>query len=172
MKNFTEAQLRELAFERLASVLHGFWEEQRDTWNRNGKINIALSTRIFETLIYNRYICKGKSEALRNAQASGGSVKGEREHLVPCVVLRNESFQMFAEGKSLNEVATMLKQYLCIAYVTVEERKRVDREYKDEMPDQQWRTNNLPETARLDAVQIKITSCAKLNNCSPSKNCL
>lgn len=170
MKNFTDDEKRTRAFERIATVLHGFWEEQQ--YDRKNGIGIRLNTRIFETLIYDCYICKGKSQDLRNAQKNGQRPKTHREHLVPCKALRNESFLMFDEGEKIPDVAKMLDKYLCISYITDDERKKLDKTYQDKMPCNDWRRSNLPETLRLVKCGITINPCTDRKNCSSSKNCL
>ena len=73
MSDFNKQELRARAFQRIAFVLHHYWEEQKNAPDRAARVH----SRIFDTLIYDGYINIGTS-------VKGGD---HREHLVPCAYL-------------------------------------------------------------------------------------
>ena len=105
------------------------------------------STRIFDTLVFDHFIYVGKSK-------NGG---GHREHLVPCVYLRDLAFEMFWAGKTVQDVADMIGRLLRVAQITPEERKRVDFELKlkTKMPEG-WHPETGSVFARLEAGRIQL----------------
>lgn len=117
---YTYEDLRSRAFERVAHALYSFWEEQRYKKPRAARVH----SRIFEPLIYNEYIELNK----KTSERSYG------EHVVPCAYIRNYAFEMFWDGKRTEDVASMIGRLLRIAYITPEERKRVDAVHVSTMP--------------------------------------
>ena len=53
-----------------------------------------------------------------------------REHVVPCVYLRDEALKRIARGDSDEQVTEMLHRYLVIVKITRQEQKRLDRSKK------------------------------------------
>jgi hypothetical protein len=51
-----------------------------------------------------------------------------REHVVPCVLVHNEAYEMTKAGASMAEVAQMIKQHLAIVLITNEEAELLDYE--------------------------------------------
>jgi len=75
-----------------------------------------------------------------------------REHLVPCVMLKDRAVEMFQNGCTVPEVAQMLKENLAILVITQEEAKLVDSKYQVSMPEGwQWGDTVF---ARLDAMGV------------------
>jgi hypothetical protein len=58
-----------------------------------------------------------------------------REHLVPCVMLKDRAVEMFQEGATVPQVAQMLKANLAILIITQDEAKLVDSKYQTTMPE-------------------------------------
>jgi hypothetical protein len=84
-----------------------------------------------------------------------------REHVVPCVYLRDEVLQRFDRGNSDEEVADFLRSYLVIVKITKQEQKRLDRSekngglgLKDSMP-KDWQLNTGCIFQRLHDAEIK-----------------
>ena len=136
MKEYSDDELKSRSNTRIASVLFGYWEERR-----------GAHTRLFDTLMSDYLICIGES--------INGT--GHREHLVPCVYLRNHAYSMFDQGASIDDVAIMLNRLLAIAYITKQEAKLLDHKHglKTKMPEE-WCPKTGDITARLDYVGIKI----------------
>lgn len=75
-----------------------------------------------------------------------------REHLVPCVMIKDRAVEMFQEGATVPQVAQMIKENLAIVVITQEEQKLVDADYQVAMP-AGWGWGD-SVFARLDAVGI------------------
>ncbi len=145
MAQFTEKELRKRAFERAAWVLRHFWEEQKEDFERG--VKPSVHTRLFDTLIHHSLIYHGESEA--------GT--GHKEHLVPCVLLRDQAFSMYHQGKTTEEVAAMLERFLRVAHISPEEAKRLDHELKLKvtMP-ADWNFENGSVSRRLEEARIML----------------
>jgi hypothetical protein len=145
MSRYTPAELRQRSFERAAWVLKHFWEEQQDDVNNDARVH----TRLFDTLVPDCHIEIGKSK-------NGG---GHKEHLVPCVMLRDRAFAMYRSGKTEKDVAEMLGQFLRIAHITSAEAHELDhvRRLKTRMPDG-WDFETGSVMARLEAGKIELTT--------------
>lgn len=119
MSRFSEEQLRQRKYERVAWVIRHIWEELQDDPKRESKMH----SRLFEVLIGDP-VHFGKS-------IKGG---GHTEHLVPCALLRDRAFQMYWEGKDINrdisavekDVAKMLEKFLAIADIHPTEAELLD----------------------------------------------
>ena len=151
MIQFNDEQLRERSFQRVATVLHHFWEEQQHVEPRAARVH----SRIFDTLVSDRHIYEGTSQ--------NGS--GHREHLVPCAYLRDLAFQMFWQGKNIADVAKMIGRLLRVASITREEARKIDFELrlKIAMP-AGWDPENGSVFARIEAggvvlVKNPLASC-------------
>lgn len=139
--SFTYDELRKRAFERAANALHSFWEEQKDVQPRSAKVH----SRIFERLIHNKYIELNKKTKDRK----------HPEHVVPCAYIRNLAFQMFWDGKTPKDVADMIERLLHIAYITNEDKDKVDAIHKDTMPDD-WNPETDSILRRLEDAGVKV----------------
>ena len=148
MKKFTPQQLRQRAFVRAAWVLQHYWEEQQHDIKRDGSREDArVHSRLFDSLIYEKYVVAGTS-------TKGG---GYKEHLVPCAMLRNRAFEMYWDGKNVEEVASMLEQFLQIAHITPEEAERIDyhHKWKTTMPTG-WNFETGSVMARLTGANVEL----------------
>jgi hypothetical protein len=141
MAQFTLEQLRQRAFLRVSSVLHGFWEEQQHLNLGRGSVH----SRLFDTLVLDAYITLPKSK----------KGHGHKEHVVPCAYLRDHSFRMFTAGKSIDDVALMIGRLLRIAYITREEALEIDVRWKTTMPPD-WDPEAGSILARLDAAGVEL----------------
>lgn len=52
---------------------------------------------------------------------------GHREHVVPCVYLREKCLDLFAEGATIEQVAQFLRRYVVIVDITKDEQGCLDR---------------------------------------------
>ena len=141
MSEYNLEQLKERSFHRVALVLHHFWEEQQFVVPRTASVH----TRIFDTLVHDSYIYLGKSK-------NGASY---REHLVPCVYLRDLSFEMYWSGSTVQDVAKMIGRLLRVAKISPEEARRMDVELglKTKMP-HGWHPESGSVLARLEKAGI------------------
>jgi hypothetical protein len=117
---FSYEDLRKRAFKRAATALFSFWEEQKDNHPREA----AVHSRIFETLIYENYIELNQKHSDRKY----------REHVVPCAYIRDLAFDMFWEGKNIDDVASMIERLLRIVYITNEQAEKLNAVHKSTMP--------------------------------------
>lgn len=97
----TQAEKKHRAIKRLAQIFRDHWEEGR-----------VGSTRIFEHVIPDEWLIGARS-------SSGGRY---REHIVPCVLIRNQSIKMYQDGESIDDVAKMIERHLAIVLVSEEEK--------------------------------------------------
>jgi hypothetical protein len=75
-----------------------------------------------------------------------------REHLIPCVMLKDRAVEMFQGGCTVPQVAQILKENLAILIITQDEAKLVDSKYQTVMPEGwQWGDSVF---ARLDAMGV------------------
>jgi hypothetical protein len=150
MPKFSDDALKRRAFERIAWVLKHFYDEQAEDF----KGDASLHTRVFETLIFPKYIeIIWKSENLKPGD------NGYKEHVVPCAYIRNIAFRMYHDGRTEDDVAKMVRRILKIALLTPDEANRVDQKYKIAMPDS-WDYTKDSITARLDEYGIKLVPYA------------
>lgn len=143
MAKFTREELKERSFYRVAWVLRHFWEEQQD----DAKHEARVHSRLFDTLVHEQLILIGKSK-------KGG---GHKEHLVPCVFIRDLAFEMYHKNKSTEDVAKMIGRLLRIAHITREEARMIDHEkkLKTTMPEN-WDIETGSIMARLEAGNIDL----------------
>lgn len=107
MPKFTQDELIERAFLRLARVLYEQWEEFG-----------GGDTRLFDWLIHPDYVYVGTS-------LKGGEY---REHLVPRAIIRDECLKLFDSGVSVEEVAKSIRVNLKVAKISKQEAKHIDWE--------------------------------------------
>ena len=143
MKIFTKEELIYRGSQRAAVALYSFWEEQRyDPRYRN---EAGVHSRIFDALIPDVYI-------ELNSKALG---RGRKEHVVPCAYIRNLSFKMYHENASIDDVAKMISKLLKIAYITEDQRKKVDSIHKYSMPENwNWKTDSILERLVIAGVEV------------------
>ena len=122
---------KERSLLRIANALYSHW--RISTYEEKQKLMCGGHTRLFDALIYDGYIIKGES-------IKG---KGHREHIVPCILIRNKSYEMFNKGFLIEDVANMIEKNLIIIYITKDERKELDKIYKTTMPNG-WEFGNNP----------------------------
>jgi hypothetical protein len=79
-----------------------------------------------------------------------------REHIVPCIMIFNQAVTMTMEGRSVTEVAQMIKNNLAIVLITNEEAELLDGELdlQTTMPEG-WKFGD-SVFARLDTAGIKL----------------
>ena len=143
MKNFTKEELAYRGCQRAAMALYSFWEEQR--YDARYQNEAGVHSRIFDALIPNVYI-------ELNSKALGRSYK---EHVVPCAYIRNLSFKMYHENSSIDDVAKMISKLLKIAYITKDERKKIDSIHKYSMPEKwDWKTDSILERLIIAGVEV------------------
>jgi len=142
-REFTEADKKREAFSRIANVLYSHWRVS----NPGEKVSLQCGghTRLFDVLIPDAYITVGES-------VNG---KGHREHVVPCALIRSESYGMFNDGYLIEDIAKMIEQNLKIVHITKEERHKLDVELalKITMPEG-WSFEQNRPFARLDTAKI------------------
>ncbi len=105
MRVFTEEEKKKEAFFRIANALYSHWNIS--TYEEKQKLMCGGHTRLFDALIYDGYIIKGES-------IKG---KGHREHIVPCILIRNKSYEMFNKGFLIEDVANMIEKNLIIMII-------------------------------------------------------
>ena len=134
---YTKDQLKARAIRRAADVIYGLYEEGVP----------GIHSRIFEVLVADEYVEIGRS-------LNGSSY---REHVVPCALLRNECLAMYKNGKSIEDVASMIDRNLGIVRITPEEADYMDHilGLKQRMPDG-WRFGIDDPLARLHEAGIKL----------------
>lgn len=121
MQTYTLKELRQRAFLRAAWVLWHYWEEQQHDTKLDGtRQDARVHSRLFDSLVPEIHITIGTSK-------KGG---GHKEHLVPCVFLRDHAFVMFWEKKTVEDVAEMLEKFLRIAHINPEEARHLDHTLK------------------------------------------
>lgn len=137
MAQFSHDQIVHRGLARIATVLHGYWEEGR-----------GAHTRLFDVLIPDRHIY------------AGTSIPGSdhREHLVPCAILRDTCYAMFGNGASIEDATALLKRNLQVAYIDKSEAQYMDNTLglKTAMPEG-WCPHTGSPSARLEAAGIELT---------------
>jgi len=136
MGKFSEEELKQRAFRRVAFFMRDLWEEKGSS-----------DTRLLESFfIPDPYVVVGES-------VSG---RGHREHVVPRMVICQQCHAMFRDGASLQEVADLIQRFLKIVHITKEEQHRLDVELglKQSMPEG-WTFSQGDVFARLKAAAIE-----------------
>lgn len=136
MNSYSRSEMKKRAIKRLAEIFHDHWEEGR-----------VGSTRIFEHIVPDEWLICGQS-------VSGGK---HREHVVPCVLIRDKSIAMYQEGKSVEDVAGMIEKHLGIVLISEQEREKLDKTlgWKTDMPSE-WDFESGDPFARLAMAGIGI----------------
>lgn len=112
----------------------------------------GFNSRVFSHVLHpeEKFILEG---------CSAGTIAGEPsrlEHLVPCLVLYNETQRLLANGKlSKVEIALLLQKHWRVARITHEEQKRLDSKHKQTMP-KGWVYETGDTLARLKVAGIKL----------------
>lgn len=113
----------------------------------------VLDREVLEFDDHDNLVTIGKSKAYEAAKAINPDYSGRREHIVPCVMIKEEIIRMVEEDDApIVEIAQTIKTNLAIVMISDEEQKLVDSVYKTTMP-QGW-TFGDSVTARLDVMNI------------------
>ncbi|WP_041509302.1 hypothetical protein [Shewanella sp. cp20] len=136
LKEFTKEEMKQRAIKRVAQVIYGQWEEGR-----------GVHSRIFEVLVPDDFVLDGVSK------------KGNdyREHIVPCVLIRNHANKMFDQGFTIEDVESMINDHLRIVKISTAEAKYIDNTLglKERMPEG-WEFGYGDPLARLHAGNVEI----------------
>lgn len=136
VKEFTKAEMKQRAIKRVAEVIYGQWEEGR-----------GVHSRIFEVLVPDDFVINGISK------------KGSdyREHIVPCVLIRNQANKMFHQGATIEDVESMINDHLRIVKISSKEAKYIDNALglKEKMPEG-WEFGYGDPLARLYAGNVEL----------------
>lgn len=76
----------------------------------------SAHSRIVEVFVPDAFVPRG----------AGKNGPGHREHVVPCVFLRDAGLDLFRKGASIDEVARFLRRYVVIVDISVPEQKYLD----------------------------------------------
>jgi hypothetical protein len=135
---FTEEELIERAFLRIAWNIHHMWEE-------TGRSDTRL---LIEPLIPDVFVIVGQSK-------TGGTHK---EHVVPRVKILEKCHDMFANGNSIETVAAFIRMFLKVVKISKEEQERLDKgincNLRQKMPDG-WSFENGDVFERLKSAEIE-----------------
>jgi hypothetical protein len=108
LRDFTDAELLERASLRVAMFMRGMWEEKDSSDSR----------LLFDPWLPDRLTTVGRSKACM------GEVY--REHVVPRVLIAKAVHEMFARGRSDEQVALYIREHVKIVEITREEAARLD----------------------------------------------
>ncbi len=118
----------------------------------------GFNSRVFSHVLHpeEKFILEG---------CSAGTIAGEPsrlEHLVPCIVLYNETKRLLADGKlSKTEIASLLQKHWRVARITKEEQRRLDYECKLKMSmPEGWVYETGDTLARLKVAKIELQPCS------------
>lgn len=144
MRIFTEEEKKKEAFLRVANVIYSCWRVGNP--DEREKLTCGVDTRLLDILAYDSYTVVGESKKGR----------GHREHVVPRVMIVDESLRMFNQNYLVEDVAKMIEDNLKIVHITKEEQKYMDNElgYKKTMP-KGWKFGD-DIFARLKEAKIEI----------------
>jgi hypothetical protein len=124
-------------FLRVTRALRSLWKEG----------DRHADTRLFETLIRDKYVISGTS-------IEGETHPEHREHVVPRKVIRDYCLNLFDQGASDHEVAVFIRDHLKIIKIMKEEAAYLNKRWKDTMP-ADW-TVGADVMARFSAADISI----------------
>lgn len=142
MRIFTKEEKKKEAFLRISNALYSHW--RISSYEEKQNLECGGDSRLFHTLIFDGYITKG--ESIKGT--------GHREHIVPCIFIRNKCYEMFNNGFLIEDVASLIEKNLIIIHITKEEQKELDKTYKTTMPNG-WEFGDNPYL-RLEKMGIKI----------------
>jgi len=117
--------------------------------------NEGIHSRLFSHILHPEkdYILCGQSQAVKDKSPI------HPEHVVPCAVLRNESFRLLKEGKSHEYIAKLLSKHWRLAYISKAQANFLDSKdglnLKYSMP-QGWCLEKGDTFARLNEAGIKL----------------
>lgn len=127
-------------------------------FRKGSKLEAKIDSNLAQHLVHDDWAFVGKSKALKEAerawQLDPTRKKPEKvkDHMVPVVVLRDKSFQMFNDKKqtySIRDVARFLRRNFKVAMITKEED---DRLLQMSMPRDNWEYSD----ERYKAANIEI----------------
>lgn len=117
--------------------------------------NEGIHSRLFSHILHpekNYILCGQSQEVIDNAPI-------HPEHVVPCAVLRDESFRLLKEGKDLNLIASLLTKHWKLAYISKDQASFLDSKdklnLKYTMPEG-WCFEHGDTFARLEKAGIKL----------------
>lgn len=110
-KRFSREQLLDRAFHRIAWNIKHMWEE---TGNSDTRL-------LNEPLIPDSFVIVGQSKAATEKSNQ------YREHVVPRVMICEESHRMFERDASVEEVGRFIREHLKIIFITKDEQDRLDK---------------------------------------------
>ena len=118
-EKFTNEEMLERAFHRIAWNVRHMWEETGHS-----------DTRLFiEPIIPDAFVIVGKS-------ISGGE---HRDHVVPRVFLCHKCHSMYEQGATVEDVAQVIRKFLKVVLISKEEKNILDKKenlnLKERMPD-------------------------------------
>ncbi|GGE79861.1 hypothetical protein [Shewanella carassii] len=117
--------------------------------------NEGIHSRLFSHILHPEkdYILCGQSKEVKDG------ARIHPEHVVPCAVLRNESFRLLKEGKQPEYIAKLLSKHWKLAYISKDQANSLDSKnklnLKDTMPPG-WCMEYGDTFARLDKAGIKL----------------
>jgi len=133
--NFTHDRIKERRFAVLAKLIFDHWEE-----------GSGMDTRYFDhPFIHDDFVVNGQS-------TKGGSY---REHVVPRAYLRDRCQELYANGRSIEDVGRLLMDNLRIVLITLTEAETLNERYKTTMPPG-WTLGESDPLARLREVGIDV----------------
>lgn len=113
----------------------------------------GFHTRIFSHILHpeKEFVYVGSSVELNEGEPF------HPEHIVPCVVLMNESIRLIKNGHSDEYIAKILQRHWKVAHITKGQAKKLDQELglKTTMPSG-WNFETGSSLARLEAAGIKL----------------
>ena len=133
---------------RSARVICELWEETTECGRHPWETKAQAHSRILEWLVDDRYIVMNEGLGL------------QREHLVPLARLRQEGYKICERNTkvfgsavwmepSIREFATLLAKHLRIIRLSREDRARIDKRFKMDMPEN-WSVEDGSRFARLE----------------------
>ena len=124
--------------------------------------NAPAHSRVVELFIPEVFVPRGY----------GKNGSGHREHVVPCVFLRDECIARFSNGATIDQVANFLQRNVVIVEITKEEQKRLDGSItnggmglKNSMPNE-WQFDTGCIFQRLHAAKIAFDPPQEFGTCS------
>jgi hypothetical protein len=108
-------------YKRAARIFEALYFDWQDQLSNNHEAQWWFHTGLFDLLIPDSLTVLGETEQSKTAGA-----KRRREHVVPRLAIATRCIEMFKEGKTVDEVAVFLQQYLKIVWVSSKESVAID----------------------------------------------
>ncbi|AKX51083.1 hypothetical protein AKN89_06110 [Thiopseudomonas alkaliphila] len=119
----------------------------------------TLHSRIFEVLLHPEaeFICAGQSKEVANG------LPKHKEHVVPCAVLRDETYRLIKQGRSNHEIAKLLSKHWKVIFITKDQAYILDSKQhlnlKHRMPEG-WDFDSDDTFARIKLAKIELVPTA------------